>query len=155
MSNIKFRAWIIAEKQHFQVIEISFCSKNVRVAVPTYTKDGSDVNWDFKLYTFDEIVLEQWTGLHDKAGTEIYEGDRCTATGWGDVVHEIVFVDGAYGTKTPKCGYINDINLFYPSGGCLLTVIGHVHESEAVQIQDINKIKPLDITLQGKYEVRV
>jgi len=59
MREIKFRAWYKVEK----VMESPMTLKEMIAMVP-----GPDLN-------LDDYEIMQFTGLHDKNGTEIYEGD--------------------------------------------------------------------------------
>ncbi|MCM3567875.1 YopX family protein [Neobacillus mesonae] len=61
MREIKYRAWEKSLKEIIPVHEINFESKMIN------TKSA----WRL----FDEIELMQYTGLKDKNGKEIYEGD--------------------------------------------------------------------------------
>ena len=61
----KFRAWLKADKEMISVEEIAFDTKWVR----SFYKLTS--RW-FKL---EEVELMQSTGLCDKVGTEVFEGD--------------------------------------------------------------------------------
>lgn len=66
MREIKFRAHVKSTKMVFPVINIDLEHKEVLV-------DSGSINYDG--YQFDEIDLIQYTGLKDKNGAEIYEGD--------------------------------------------------------------------------------
>lgn len=67
MREIKFRAWDKEKKQIFDVSNINFIGEEIDV----YTNDSSSGDW----IGFDYIELMQYTGLKDKNGVEIYEGD--------------------------------------------------------------------------------
>lgn len=125
----KFRAWIIAEKRHLPVTLIDFYDKIVWCRDENNPTVKVDIN---QVYNFDEIILEQWTGLKDKNGTEIYEGSKINVLG-NDLQVVIkkgtCFVKGQCRDKITNdlidwFKYLHNINE-------LVLVTGHIHESEA------------------------
>jgi len=108
MRDFKFRVWSINSNRYYDDI---VCRNN------------SNFGW----LHHDNIIIEQFTGLHDKNGKEIYEEDivktktRNKNTGLG----KIVFYNGSFTVI-----YFDEPNTYHSILYSLkLEVIGNTHEN--------------------------
>ena len=120
---IKFRAWDGVEMWPYAMPTLDHTKINI-----SKQEDGS---WNRYVY-FIKCILMQYTGLKDKNGVEIYEGDiieinhpfrRRKYTG------DVVFSDGQFNGKGFYFSHYDIPNNCFSEGIEYLTVIGNIYQN--------------------------
>lgn len=108
MREIKFRAWLKRYEMMVDVEKISMTSGRIYF----------DSDW------WEEYELMQYTGIKDKNGKEIYEGDIVKSPCG---IRKVIFVDGGFCLDTGD--FATDLYRMIDSKGNHLEVIGNIYEN--------------------------
>lgn len=127
MREITFRAWNKQKQKMYQADGIHW-----QAGIVDVFDEEDDEEYSFDLDN-GNIELMQYTGLKDKNGVEIYEGDiiKRTTRSWAkQSVHEIVFRDYrfAYTNKYYGCIALNQAVL----ANQVIEVIGNIYENSDI-----------------------
>ena len=130
MREIKFRAWDSEEKTML-IHNVVVCNGKQVIPVQTSGNDYWDATWDEC-----ENILMQYTGLKDKNGVKIYEGDIIVGQfGYKEVVkiEEFNFITredncSGYGFILDGCN-LDDIKKY-------VEVIGNIYETPELLDKD-------------------
>ncbi len=118
MREIKFRAW---DKEGNGYIRDKEKPDNKFILPSSFPSED------------ETVIVEQFTGLHDKNGKEIYEGDICQVVRWKDTEDESRIVGEIFEEKASfhiKNGYaICSIDLIGNIKPDIIEVIGNIHEN--------------------------
>lgn len=132
MRELKFRAWEIEDKKYYPVIKLRFDSQvgkpdSAELWLSRYANEIADIP--------EQIELEQYTGLKDKNGKEIYDGDIIQET----LGFDVDSIDGTFRYKVIwnedmlcwSLEYIGNESIHDDLYECNSTVevIGNIHEN--------------------------
>ena len=129
MREIKFRAWLKENKKMENVKTMGFTDKTIRCL-----KKNEFINaYLLRRVSFDDVELMQYTGLRDKNGKEIYEGDIIKYKFPYDkrIKHispvKFLETEASFGIKDR---YGNEIPLYTISANNYFEVIGNIYENK-------------------------
>ena len=120
----KFRVWNKKTESFIDYGDLMLDLKNAKVyagdvGIPEYTMDVTK-----------QVILMQYTGLKDKNGVEIYEGDILYFEPYGTHTNDRVveYIDGAYHGRLIRNGYSKLL------AECVYEtkVIGNVYENQGL-----------------------
>ena len=113
---IKFKVWCKGTSENLNFNKPRYIKQNdfiFRKYFPHFPDLGDEE---------DNFVIEQFTGLKDKEGKEIYEGDIVE---YGQVKALIIFSSGAFFVQTLE----KEVSLVSNHAQFILKVIGNIHQN--------------------------
>ena len=120
----KFKAWDKFDKEMLEVHGINFDAQGI------WTREMIDVESDGNFVFLDEVELLQSTGLKDKNGVEIFEGNivRIKSSDGVDYKAVIIFKDGGFCAVDGIEDNYSTRRYQLHKGDCELEILGNKYE---------------------------
>lgn len=123
MRDIEFRAWDKPYKQMCNVSMLQFDYDGTICAAVIIEKPFNDQ----RLAKIDDLIIEQFTGLKDKNGKEIYEGDIVKVEGDGEI-YRVKWIRSGFGLEprynSPRYPVLGNVELRKK-----IEVVSNIHEN--------------------------
>ena len=128
---IKFRAWDTEQEVFIDLNthKIGAMLYDNTIVMSTGWDGEDNPTWDWSRVSLERYEWLQFTGLLDKNGKEIYEGDIVSLDSWEPSDYEVQFIDGAFCLWNPKCNYANDIHYTHHAERNQSTIIGNIYQN--------------------------
>lgn len=132
MREIKFRAWNTKTKKYIEFEKMVFIDGVAHIEIQTEETSWRESGTRL-LKNGGNVIIEQYTGLKDKNGVEIYEGDILTIKSKYNKTKKVI----SFGEWTSNCGCCNhDLGFGYDfsdfddhSADEKWEIIGNIHEN--------------------------
>lgn len=119
----KFRAYHKELKVMYEVLAIDLFNKAVTVK---FDKER------YKIYSFDDVILMQFTGTKDINGNDIFESDIIRHTDFylnSETVDKVYFKDGSFMYNVVVDKYNYDVPIGKILENSIVEVIGNVYQT--------------------------
>ncbi|WP_314392164.1 YopX family protein [Leptotrichia shahii] len=125
MREIKFRAWLKEDKKMVNVETMDFTDKSIQ-----YLKKSEIINaYILRRESDDDVELMQYTGLKDKNGKEIYEGDILFFRD-ENMKYIVVWQDAAFIIKSIEIRKYSEKMCWLDDTEICCEIVGNIYENK-------------------------
>ena len=125
MREIKFRAWLKEDKKMVNVETMDFTDKSMQ-----YLKRSEIINaYILRRESDDDVELMQYTGVKDKNGKEIYEGDILFFRD-ENMKYVVVWQDAAFIIKSIEIRKYSEKMCWLDDTEICCEIVGNIYENK-------------------------